>query len=356
MSKRTILALIGLAAALAAGVAAFWLRPPPGGPEPALSPAAGLAEPAEPAPPLIAAEPVAPPQPLAPPAGESVIAQPPLPEKPPAPLNKAERLAQLHETFRALAAGDPKTALGAARQLTNDVERETALLALVTEWSHGELNSPRQRAWAVANYGLEAGLGLELSRNPELAVLWANELTEGPGRAMMLQQAAGALLDSDPAAAFALSEQLTAGDRRQFLDSVFANWAQKDTDAALQWAGQLSDPGERDAALKAIQSVAPVGIGAELRQQDGYPVINRLLPGTQAELSGQLRPGDRIVAVAQGDNSFMDARGVALNDIVNAIRGAPGTLLQLQVLSADAPPGSSPRTVSIYRGQIKFKR
>jgi hypothetical protein len=265
-------------------------------------------------------------------------------------------LAQLRETFRALAAGDPRTALRAARQLTDEVERETALLALLTEWKHGELAPPRQRAWAVANFGLEAGLGLELSRNPELALLWANELTEGQSRAVLLQHAAIAMLDSDPAAALALSDQFAAGERRQFLDSVLARWAQKDTEAALQWVGQLSDPAERDAATKAIQSVAPVGIGAELRQQDGYAVINRLLPGTPAELSGQLRPGDRILALAQGNNVFVDARGLALKDLVDAIRGAPGTLLQLQVLSADAPPDSPPRTVSIVRGQIKFKR
>ncbi len=289
-------------------------------------------------------------------ASENLAAQPPPPEQPPAPPNKAERLAQLRETFRALAAGDPTIALRASRQLTNEVERETALLALVTEWTHGELRSPRQRAWAVANFGLEAGLGIELSRNPELALLWANELTESQNRAVVLQHAAIALLDSDPAAALALGEQIAAGERRQFSDSVFASWAQQDTEAALQWAEQLSDPTEREAALKAIRSVAPVGIGAELRLQDGYAVINRLLPGTPAELSGQLRPGDRILALAQGDNSFVDARGLGLKDLVEAIRGAPGTLLQLQVLPADAPLDSPPRTLSIVRGQIKFKR
>jgi len=137
---------------------------------------------------------------------------------------------------------------------------------------------------------------------------------------------------------------------------VFVNWAQQDTDAALQYAGQLPDPTERDAAMKAIQSVAPVGIGAELRVEDGVAVINRLMPGAPAELGGQLQPGDRIVAVAQGNNSFVDARGMALADVVQAIRGAPGTLLQLQVLSADAPPDATPRTVAIFRGQIKYKR
>ena len=76
----------------------------------------------------------------------------------------------------------------------NDVERETALLMLVTEWRHGELAPPRERAWRVANYGIEAGMGMELSPNLELAVLWANELTQGPGRAAVLQQAAATML------------------------------------------------------------------------------------------------------------------------------------------------------------------
>jgi hypothetical protein len=271
-------------------------------------------------------------------------------------VNKAERLAQLRETFRALAAGDPKTALRAAKQLTDETERETALLALVTEWRHGELDPPRQRAWAVATFGLEAGLGVELAHNPELAVLWADELTDGQSRAVVLERAALALLGTDPAGALALSEHLAPGDRAQFVDSVLGGWAMKDTDAALQYAEQLPDPTERDAAIKAIQNVAPVGIGAELRVQDGYPVINRLLPGTPAELGGQLHPGDRIVGMAQGNNSFVDARGLALSDVVQAIRGAPGTLLQLQVLPADAPPDSSPRTVAVLRGQIKFKQ
>jgi len=38
------------------------------------------------------------------------------------------------------------------------------------------------------------------------------------------------------------------------------------------------------------------------------------------------------------------------------IRGAPNTMVQLQVLPADAPPNAAPRTVSITRDQLKFKR
>src|SRR5260370_34669038 len=124
---------------------------------------------------------------------------------------------------------------------------------------------------------------MELAKNPDLAVLWANELTEGAGRSAIFQQTAIAMVGSDPAAAFALSEQLPEGDRRKFFDSVFAGWAEEDTGAAMQRAEQLPDAA-RDAAIRAIRTVAPVGIGAGLSIQDGYTVINGPLSGTPADL------------------------------------------------------------------------
>ena len=47
-------------------------------------------------------------------------------------------------------------------------------------------------------------------------------------------------------------------------------WIDKDTDAALRWANQLADPAEQDAALAAIRTTAPVGIGASLAMKDGF--------------------------------------------------------------------------------------
>jgi len=270
--------------------------------------------------------------------------------------NKLERLTQIREAFHQLASGDPATALQAAKQIKDPTERETALLTLVTEWTHGELRSPRDRARAIDTYGLEAGLGMELAGNPDLALTWANNLTDGPGRTALLAHTAVSLATSDPAAAFALGDQLPEDQRRRFLDSVFAGLADKDTEAALQWANQISDPAEHDAALQAIRTTAPVGIGTALSVQDGYPVVQQLLPGTPAELSGQIHKGDRIVALAQGDNEFLDVHGVPLQQLVQMIRGAPGTPVQLQILPADAPPGSPPQTISIVRDQIKWKR
>src|SRR5262249_876444 len=100
---------------------------------------------------------------------------------------------------------------------------------------------------------------------------------------------------------------------------------------------------------------APVGIGTQLSMQDGYAVIGDLLPGAPAQLSGQVRPGDRIVAIAQGDSRFVNAANVPLGDLVQMIRGAPGTVVQLQLVGADAAEDSTPRTVAIMRDQIRHK-
>ena len=355
MKVKAFLALILAGAALGAAIALFHPASQPGSGEPLpadTAPSSRRAErPPLPANPGTARKPGT----LSQAAAETTAAQ-----SPAAPVatsvDKLERLTQIRESFRNLAAGDSTAALRTAKGIADENERETALLTLVTEWTQGNLRPPAQRASAVFQYGLETGLGLELTSRPDLAVLWANEMTDLPGRAAILQQTATALLDSDPAAAFALGNSLPQAERPKFLDAVYAGWGSKDTDAALRWADQLSDPVEREPALAAIRSVAPVGIGAALSVQDGYPVINQVFPGTPAELSGQLHQGDRILALAQGNNPFVDVRSLSLQDIVQMVRGAPGTLLQLQVLSADAPPNSQPQTVPIVRDQIKFKR
>jgi hypothetical protein len=285
-----------------------------------------------------------------------IAAAPLLEESFNATTNKLDRLNQIRETFRALAAGDPATAMRAAKKLTDETERETALFTLVTEWTQGELGPARRRARLTEAFGIEAGLAVELANKPDLAVLWANELTEGPARTALLQQIGLGLVSSDPAAALALAQQLPETERRQFFDSLFAGWGGADTDAALKYAEQMPDQAARDAALQAIRTAAPVGIGAVLTMQDGYAVINQLMEGHPAAQSGQIHPGDRIVGLAQGDNSFVDASGLPLEQIVKMVRGAPNSMLQLQILAADAPPGSAPRMVSILRDQLKFKR
>jgi C-terminal processing protease CtpA/Prc len=69
-----------------------------------------------------------------------------------------------------------------------------------------------------------------------------------------------------------------------------------------------------------------------------------------------LQVGDRIIALAQGSGAFVDMYQAPLEEVVQTIRGAPNTVLQLKVLPAGAAPNTPPRTVVILRDQIKFKK
>jgi carboxyl-terminal processing protease len=93
-------------------------------------------------------------------------------------------------------------------------------------------------------------------------------------------------------------------------------------------------------------SLSLEGIGAVLRVEDEYTTIASLVPAGPAEKSKQIKPSDRISAVAQGeDGEFVDVVGWRLDDVVDLIRGPAGTTVRLEVLPPDseagAPPGSS---------------
>ena len=98
-----------------------------------------------------------------------------------------------------------------------------------------------------------------------------------------------------------------------------------------------------------------VGIGAELRSEDGYAKIQRLVPGGPAERGGELKVNDRIVAVAQGDDEFEDIVDMKLDKVVERIRGKKGTTVRLQVLPASSVDPSKLDVISIVRDEVKLK-
>lgn len=94
------------------------------------------------------------------------------------------------------------------------------------------------------------------------------------------------------------------------------------------------------------------GIGAELTSEDGYCTIRRLLPGGPAEKSKKVKEKDRIVAVAQGDETPVDVVDMALNKAVQLIRGPKGSEVRLTII----PSGADERvTVSLIRDEIKLE-
>ncbi len=95
------------------------------------------------------------------------------------------------------------------------------------------------------------------------------------------------------------------------------------------------------------------GIGAELGWDDGYCEIQSLVPGGPAEKSKQLKPNDKIIAVAQGKDAPVDVVNMELSRIVQLIRGQKGTEVRLTIIPADDP--SSRRVVKLIRAEINLK-
>ena len=96
------------------------------------------------------------------------------------------------------------------------------------------------------------------------------------------------------------------------------------------------------------------GIGAVLQFDDGYTRIRSVVPGGPADMSKQVKPNDRIIAVAQGEAEPVDTVDMKLNKVVEMIRGPRNTEVRLTVIPATSVDGSERRIVKIIRDEIKL--
>ena len=97
------------------------------------------------------------------------------------------------------------------------------------------------------------------------------------------------------------------------------------------------------------------GIGARLQWDDGYTKLIELVPGGPAIRSKKLKPGDRIIAVAQGEKGeAVDVVEMELNKVVDKIRGEKGTMVRLTIIPVDAADDSETREVRLIRDKIKL--
>ena len=98
------------------------------------------------------------------------------------------------------------------------------------------------------------------------------------------------------------------------------------------------------------------GIGAVLRSDNEFTVIQRTIPGGPARDSGQVYSGDRILGVAQGlDGLIEDVVGWRLQDVVDKIRGPKGSVVRLQLLPKAAGSNGRVREVALVRNEIKLE-
>ena len=100
---------------------------------------------------------------------------------------------------------------------------------------------------------------------------------------------------------------------------IFLNSVAKSFDPHTEYLGR-SDLESFEIAMR----LSLTGIGAELRFDDGYARVQRLLPGGPAQMSGKMNVADRIAAVAQGKDAFVDTVDMKLDKVVEMVRGQKG--------------------------------
>ena len=98
------------------------------------------------------------------------------------------------------------------------------------------------------------------------------------------------------------------------------------------------------------------GIGATLSlDDDGYTTIKDLIPSGPAAKSKKIRVNDRIVAVAQGTNEFVDVKDMPLDHVVDKIRGTKGTEVRLKIIPANAVDPATRVIIPLVRDEINLE-
>lgn len=93
------------------------------------------------------------------------------------------------------------------------------------------------------------------------------------------------------------------------------------------------------------------GIGATLREQEHYILVNDLVPGGAAWQQGKLEAGDLILSVAQDGKEPVDVMDMPIGKVVTMIRGPKGTVVILTVKK----PDDTLKTISITRDVVRIE-
>jgi carboxyl-terminal processing protease len=115
----------------------------------------------------------------------------------------------------------------------------------------------------------------------------------------------------------------------------------------------MSRKSEED--FKITMQLKLVGIGAVLSSKDGYCSIEEIISGGPADLDKRLKPGDKIVGVAQGNADYVDIIDMPLRNAVRLIRGDKGTTVRLKIIPA-AAGDSSREEIKLVRNEVKVNQ
>lgn len=90
------------------------------------------------------------------------------------------------------------------------------------------------------------------------------------------------------------------------------------------------------------------GIGARLQDKEGSITIVEIIAGSPCWKQGDLKAGDEIIKVAQGNEEPVDIQGYDINDAVKIIRGPKGTEVRLTVKKVSG----ATQVIPIIRGKV----
>jgi carboxyl-terminal processing protease len=97
-----------------------------------------------------------------------------------------------------------------------------------------------------------------------------------------------------------------------------------------------------------------VGIGALLGIEEDVCVVKEIIPGGPADLGRELKPNDKIIAVAEKGGEPVEILGMKLRKIVDKIRGKKGTEVSLTIQPGDATDSSVRKEIVITRDTVKL--
>ncbi len=98
------------------------------------------------------------------------------------------------------------------------------------------------------------------------------------------------------------------------------------------------------------------GIGATLSSQDGFTVIEQLIPGGSADKSGKLKAKDKIVGVAQGkEGDYQNVIEMDLRDVVRLIRRPKGSEVRSKILRKTQSKENQRFEIVLIRDKIKLE-
>ena len=225
-------------------------------------------------------------------------------------------------------------------QLGADIlrERVTRARQLVEEILAGDFNFTRQEEFETDPSKLAY-----CSTETELRERWRQVLKyQVLNRYLNLLEDEGATPGKDKEAELlAKARERTLKGNREFFTRILEESVQDHYDRYFDSVARAFDPhsGYLPPAQKEDFDIGMrgslEGIGATLREEDGYIKVVSIIPGSPSARQGQLQAEDIILMVAQAGGEPVDVTDTRLREAVSLIRGAKGTEVRLTVRKPD---------------------